>query len=57
MFVSIGLIFLALTALCYKLVNNRRDVLQRELQERGVQLTVDELRKLGDRAPDFRYTL
>lgn len=57
MFVSIGLIFLALTVFCYKVVNKRRDVWQRELQARVVQLTVDELRKMGDRAPDFRYTL
>lgn len=57
MFVSIGLIFLALTVFCYKMVNKRRDAWQRELEERGVQFTVDELRKMGDRAPDFRYTL
>lgn len=57
MFVGIGLTFLALTVIAYKIINKRRDAWQRELEARGVRFTVEELRKMGDRAPDFRYTL
>ena len=57
MFVGIGLTFLVLTVIAYKIINKRRGAWQRELEARGVQLTAEELRKMGDRAPDFRYTL
>lgn len=57
MFVGIGLVFLSLTVVSYKVANRRRDAWQRELAVRGVTHTVQELRRMGDRAPDFRYTL
>ncbi|TFY51077.1 hypothetical protein EVJ58_g10754 [Rhodofomes roseus] len=57
MFVGIGLVFLPLTVLAYRSINKRRDLEQRRLDERGVKYTVEELRRMGDRAPDFRYTL
>ncbi|KAH9919559.1 MFS general substrate transporter [Fomitopsis serialis] len=57
MFVGIGLVFLPLTVLAYKWVNKRRDIEQRQLEERGVKYSDEELRRMGDRAPDFRYTL
>ena len=57
MFVGIGLTFLALTVVAYKIINKRRDAWQREMKARGVHFTVEELRRMGDRAPDFRYTL
>ncbi|KZT63322.1 hypothetical protein DAEQUDRAFT_680573, partial [Daedalea quercina L-15889] len=57
MFISIGLIFLFLTVLSYKSVNRQRDVEQRELDRQRAQYTAEELRRMGDRAPDFRYTL
>lgn len=57
MFVGIGLTFLSLAVLSYKLANKRRDAWQRELAVRGITYTVEELRRMGDRAPDFRYTL
>ncbi|KAH9835015.1 MFS general substrate transporter [Rhodofomes roseus] len=57
MFIGIGLVFLPLTVLAYRSINKRRDLEQRRLDERGVKYTVEELRRMGDRAPDFRYTL
>jgi len=57
MFVGIGFIFLPITILAYKRVNARRDALQQESSEKGTHYTDEELRRLGDRAPDFRYTL
>lgn len=57
MFVGIGLIFVPLTMLTYKYINAKRDALQLEASEKGVQLSAEELRRMGDRAPDFRYTL
>lgn len=52
-----GCILVPITSLIYKRINARRDVEQKELDERGIKFTEDELRKMGDRAPDFRYTL
>lgn len=57
MFVGIGLIFVPLTMLTYKHINAKRDALQLEMSEKGVSYSAEELRKMGDRAPDFRYTL
>ena len=55
--VGIGLVFLPFTVLAYRRVNKWRDGKQRELEKQGVQYTAEELRRMGDRAPDFRYTL
>ncbi|KAI0922612.1 hypothetical protein AcW1_002787 [Taiwanofungus camphoratus] len=57
MFIGIGFIALPATVLAYKRVNAMRDAQQREADEKGVKYSDSELRKLGDRAPDFRYTL
>lgn len=59
MFVGIGLITVPVLALVYKRINNARDEAAQKRTERGekLQLSVQELRDLGDRAPDFRYTL
>ncbi|KAI0634510.1 MFS general substrate transporter [Trametes polyzona] len=57
--VAMGLVFVPLTALVYWRGNVRRDTKQREMDERGVknEYSPEELRMMGDRAPDFRYTL
>ena len=57
MFVGIGFVFLPITILAYRHANMSRDKQQREMAEKGIEFSVDELRKLGDRALDFRYTL
>ncbi|KAJ6594307.1 MFS general substrate transporter [Mycena capillaripes] len=59
MFVSIGLISVALTAFISRRVNHRRDEEARAALERGENKLYNDkaLREMGDRAPDFRYTL
>ncbi|KAM5545391.1 hypothetical protein V8D89_001004 [Ganoderma adspersum] len=57
MFVGIGFIVLPIVVLSYKRINARRDALMKEANENGTKFTPEELRRLGDRAPDFRYTL
>ncbi|KAI0708284.1 MFS general substrate transporter [Earliella scabrosa] len=61
MFLGLGILLVLATALTYARINRRRDALQREADEKGPGvvrvLTPEELRRLGDRAPDFRYTL
>ncbi len=51
-FVGVGLVCVPVATLCYWRINERRE------REKGeVKYDVDELRRMGDRAPDFRYTL
>ncbi|KAI0649688.1 MFS general substrate transporter [Trametes meyenii] len=57
MFVGIGFIAVPVTVLVYKRINARREELVREANETGLKLSPAEIRRLGDRAPDFRYTL
>ena len=57
MFVGIGFVFLPIVVYLYKRINAQRDKLQKEMEEKGISLTPEEIRELGDRAPDFRYTL
>ncbi len=48
---------LPITVLVYRRINSVRDERHREAGEKAVAYTAQELRRLGDRAPDFRYTL
>jgi hypothetical protein len=59
MFVGTGFIFLPILVYRYKRINAQRDAIERLTLERGerVQYSDQELRELGDCAPDFRYTL
>ncbi|KAG0694942.1 MFS general substrate transporter [Suillus ampliporus] len=59
MFVGIGFIAVPIVVFLYKRINAQRDTAERLEMERGekVQYSDGELRELGDRAPDFRYTL
>ncbi|KAG6810176.1 hypothetical protein H0H92_013014 [Tricholoma furcatifolium] len=59
MFLCIGFICVPIAALSYARINRKRDALEKEHKERGeaAKYSPAELRKLGDRAPDFRYTL
>ncbi|KAG6907011.1 hypothetical protein DXG01_010914 [Tephrocybe rancida] len=59
MFVGLGLVCVPIAVLSYSRINNKRDALEKARVERGdaSEYTLEELRKLGDRAPDFRYTL
>ena len=55
--VGIGFVSLPITVLTYKRINARRDAAVKDSKDRGVEYTPEELRRMGDRAPDFRYTL
>ncbi|KAJ7497700.1 MFS general substrate transporter [Mycena latifolia] len=59
MFVGIGLICVPIAVVTYSRINNRRDEVARAAMEKGEKnlYTNKELREMGDRAPDFRYTL
>ncbi|KAJ6545251.1 MFS general substrate transporter [Mycena capillaripes] len=59
MFVLIGLISVAFTAFISRRVNRHRDEVARAALERGENKLYSDkaLREMGDRAPDFRYTL
>ncbi|KAH9945336.1 MFS general substrate transporter [Epithele typhae] len=57
MFVAIGLITLPIIVISYKRINAQRDAAMKEADERGIKYSPEELRRLGDRAPDFRYTI
>ncbi|KAI0649776.1 MFS general substrate transporter [Trametes meyenii] len=58
--VATSLAIVSITALVYVRRNTRRDVAQREMEEKGMlreHTTEEAERKMGDRAPTFRYTL
>ncbi|KAI0073057.1 MFS general substrate transporter [Panus rudis PR-1116 ss-1] len=57
MFVGIGFISLPIAVMLYMRINAARDVKQKEMEEQGIKYSAEELRRMGDRAPDFRYTL
>ncbi|KII83239.1 hypothetical protein PLICRDRAFT_47390 [Plicaturopsis crispa FD-325 SS-3] len=58
MFVGIGLVCVPAAMIAYARINARRDREAAAQGEKGVVgWTPQELRELGDRAPDFRYTL
>lgn len=59
MFVGIGFITVPLAIFLYIRINNRRDYESAQYGDEGIftKYTSAELRDLGDRAPDFRYTL
>ncbi|KAI0816935.1 MFS general substrate transporter [Trametes gibbosa] len=58
-FVCMGLVLLPVMVVTYMRSNARRDARQRDREARGekVEHTTEELRKMGNQAPDFRYTL
>jgi MFS family permease len=59
MFLGIGFISIPTAVILYRRINAKRDKMEREALERGEKITytVQELREMGDRAPEFRYTL
>ncbi|TBU25780.1 MFS general substrate transporter [Dichomitus squalens] len=57
MFVGIGFVALPIVVISYMRINAQRDSALTAAEESGVKLSPEELRRLGDRAPDFRYTL
>ncbi|TFK32744.1 MFS general substrate transporter [Crucibulum laeve] len=59
MFIGIGFICLPIAVISYIRINEQRDVLRKEALERGEKnkYSNQQLREMGDRAPDFIYTL
>ncbi|KAF8876865.1 major facilitator superfamily domain-containing protein [Infundibulicybe gibba] len=59
MFVGIGFVCLPIAVVSYMRINKARDAAERTALEGGTKnrLTDREIRELGDRAPEFRYTL
>ncbi|KAH8091641.1 MFS general substrate transporter [Cristinia sonorae] len=57
MFVGIGFVTVPLAIFIYTRINKRRDAIEKDMKEKGIVLSHEEIRRLGDRAPDFRYTL
>ncbi|KAJ6601925.1 MFS general substrate transporter [Mycena vulgaris] len=59
MFIGIGLICLPIAVVTYSRINRRRNEAAQAALERGESnlYTRKELREMGDRAPDFRYTI
>ncbi|KAK1217441.1 hypothetical protein PQX77_019905 [Marasmius sp. AFHP31] len=57
MFIGIGLITVPIVTLAYHRANGRKERVIREEEERGVKRSAEEIRAMGDRAPEFRYTL
>ncbi|KAJ8091529.1 hypothetical protein PM082_024450 [Marasmius tenuissimus] len=57
MFIEIGLIVVPIVTLAHYCANRRKERVIREEEERGVKRSAEEIRAMGDRAPEFRYTL
>lgn len=59
MFIGIGFLTAPLVIILYKRINAQRDAVARSENESGDKMvyTDYELKVLGDKAPDFRYTL
>jgi len=59
MFIGIGFIVIPLVVFTYIRINRKRDASEKATPEGGnpAKYTDRELQMMGDRAPDFRYTL
>jgi hypothetical protein len=51
-----GLVVLPIITITYKRINARREGIMKAAGESGgLQYTDEELRRMGDKSPDFRY--
>ena len=57
MFSCLGILALCLAVVIYPRANALRAKRQLEMGTQGIVLSADEIRSMGDRAPEFRYTL
>lgn len=57
MFVGIGILLLPIVVCAYWRINKHKEMVLREVEENGIKYTPEELRRMGDRAPDFEYML
>ncbi|PIL28563.1 MFS general substrate transporter [Ganoderma sinense ZZ0214-1] len=56
-FVGMGLVLVPIVVFAYTRANMKKEAKMREAEDRGEKYAPEELKRLGDRAPDFRYTL
>ncbi|KAL0565369.1 hypothetical protein V5O48_016654, partial [Marasmius crinis-equi] len=56
-FVGIGLIVVPIITMTYYRLNNKKKATIRQEEEQGVKRSPEEIRAMGDRAPEFIYTL
>ncbi|KAI0672084.1 MFS general substrate transporter [Trametes maxima] len=58
-FVCMGLTLLPIVVVTFIRINAKRDAQQRDMEERGVKVTYteEELRRMGNQAPGFRYAI
>jgi len=57
MFVGFGIVCVPLTVIIYTMINQRRERILQGMLERGEKLSAAEIKRLGDRAPTFRYMI
>ena len=57
MFVGMGVVSLAVTVFTYSRINKKRDREMAEIKEAWLEYDTARFKEMGDRAPDFRYTL
>lgn len=57
MFIGIALLLVPIIVFLYARINKQRDYAQQDAHEKGVRYSPEDLKRLGDRAPDFRYML
>ena len=56
--VCMGLVVLPIMVITYKRINARREAIMKEAGESGgLRYTDEELRRMGDKAPNFRYEI
>ena len=54
--IGMGLVVLPIITITYKRINARREGIMKAAGESGgLQYTDEELRRMGDKSPDFRY--
>ena len=56
-FIGMGLVLVPIVILAYTRANIQKEAQVREAEDRGEEYAPEQLKRLGDRAPDFRYTL
>ena len=55
---GMGFVALLILVLTYKRINAQRDLIMKNAGESGkLQYTDEELRRMGDKAPSFRYAI
>lgn len=56
--IGMGLVAVSTIVFAYNRINTRREAIMKEAREcGGLQYTDEELRRMGDKAPNFRYSI